>query len=232
MNDNAQCTPPYGQDCNPAIDDAGDTNAQNALVQEIVAADKLGLASDFVILANSLYGVGDPLPYFKNVQNLVKAQGVTSMQVIDATAPKAQAATVLANFSNVAASFGTCLYEVPPGVGVNGKLEFTLPIPTAISNGAAPAPVSVAYNSMCSAATQNTQRGWNIEGNQGAAYQHLRICGTDCSNLRQSVQVVAAVSLSGGSADGGLGAGVSDAGAASIPEVPVTVTMPCVDAGM
>jgi hypothetical protein len=230
-NDNAQCTPPYGQDCNPARDEAGDTNSTNAVVQEIVAADKLGLASDFVILANSLYGVGDPLPYFRNVQSLVKAQGVTSMQVIDATAPIAQIATVLSNFSNVAASFGTCLYEAPPGVGINGTLKFTLPIPTPISQQA-PAPVTVNYNASCSAMTQGTGGGWNIEGSQGAAVQHIRICGTDCTNLRQSVQLVAAVTLTGGGADGGVLANKSDAGASNIPEVPVTVTMPCTDAGM
>lgn len=221
-------TPPYGQDCNPALDT--DAGAQNALVQEIIAADKLGLQSYFVVLANGLCGVGDPKQWFLDVQTAVKAAGVTTMQVIDATEPKAQAATVLSNFSNVAASFGTCLYELPPGVGVNATLQFTLPIPTPISHGRAPAPVTVAYNSKCSSTTRTTESGWNIEGNQGAGDQHIRICGNDCSELRQSVQVVAAVTLSGGGGDGG--AGASDAGASTIPEVPVTVTMPCTDAGM
>ena len=191
-NDSPQCTPPYGQDCNPALDDAGDMNSQNALVQEIVAADKLGLASDFVVLANSLYGVGDPLPYYRQVQSLVKAQGVSSMQVIDATAPIAKIATVLANFSNVAASFGTCLYEMPAGVGVNGTLKFTLPIPTPISQQA-PAPVTVNYNSGCNATTQGTGGGWNIEGNQGAACSTsasaaptARTCGNRSSSSRPS----------------------------------------------
>lgn len=224
--------PPLGQDCHPALDDAGDNIAQNALVQEIVAASQLGLQSYFVILNNSLFGIDDPLAYFRNVQALAKAQGVTTMQVIDATEPKAQAATVLSHFSNVAADLGTCLYEVPPGVGINGTLQFTLPIPTPPITTQAPAPVKVNYNASCTAATQGSGSGWNIEGNQGAALQHLRICGSDCANLRQSVQLVAAVTLTGGAADGGLGAGLSDAGASSIPEVPVTVTMPCTDAGM
>ncbi len=219
---------PTGVDCDPALDMAHDTSAQQALVEQIVAADKAGLQSYFVILNNALYMVGTPLQYFQNVQTLVKAQGVTTMQVLDATQPKADIGNVLGTFSNVVTPLGTCLYELPPGVGTDTKVNFTIPIPTLL-NSAAPAPVPVAYNPNCNATNEGTQSGWNIEGPPGGI-QHLRICGSNsggsCWELRQSVLAVSAATLTGGT-DGG----VSDAGAASIPEVPVTVTLPCTDAG-
>jgi hypothetical protein len=224
------CTVPGGVDCSPALDTPPDLTAQNALVQQIVAADKAGLQSYFVILNNSLYQVGTPLQYFQQVQTLVKAAegGSTTMQVLDATQPKADIGNVLGTFSNVVTPLGTCLYELPPGVGTDAKVTFTIPIPT-LSNSAAPAPVPVPYNANCNATNEATQSGWNIEGPPGAV-QHLRICGSNpggiCWELRTSVLAVSAATLAG-SGDGG----VSDAGAASIPEVPVTVTLPCADAG-
>jgi len=221
---------PTGVDCDPALDTAGDNSAQEALVEQIVAADKAGVQSYFVILNNALYQVGTPLPYFQNIQSLVKAKegGTTTMQVLDATQPKADIGNVLGTFSNVVTPFGTCLYELPPGVGSDAKVTFTIPIPT-VSNSAAPAPVPVPYNANCNATNEATQSGWNIEGPPGGV-QHLRICGSNaggiCWELRTSVLAVSAATL-GGSGDGG----VSDAGAASIPEVPVTIQLPCADAG-
>jgi hypothetical protein len=219
---------PTGVDCDPALDMAGDTSAQQALVEQIVAADKAGVQSYFVILNNALFQVGTPLQYFQTIQSLVKAKGVTTMQVLDATQPKADIGNVLGTFSNVVTPLGTCLYELPPGVGSSTKVNFTIPIPTQL-NMQAPAPVPVSYNANCNAANQATQSGWNIEGPPGSL-QHLRICGTNaggsCWQLRASVLAVSAATLTGGG-DGG----VSDAGAASIPEVPVTVNVPCVDAG-
>jgi hypothetical protein len=222
------CTVPGGVDCSPALDSAGDKVAQNALVQQIVAADKAGVQSYFVILNNALYQVGTPLQYFQQVQTAVKAQGTTTMQVLDATQPKADISNVLGTFSNVVTPLGTCLYELPPGVGPDATVSFTIPIPTE-ENMAAPVPVSVPYSASCNAANQATVSGWNIEGPPGGV-QHLRICGSNaggiCWKLRESVLAVSAATLTG--ADGG----VSDAGAASTPEVPVTVELPCaVDAG-
>ncbi len=223
---------PTGVDCDPALDMAGDTSAQEALVEQIVAADKAGLQSYFVILNNALYMVGTPLSYFQNIQTLVKAKGVNTMQVLDATQPKADIGNVLGTFSNVVTPLGTCLYELPPGVDTTAQLKFTIPIPTGL-NSAAPAPVPVPYNASCNATSQATQNGWNIDATPGTI-AHLRVCGTNaggtCWQLRTSVLAVSAATLTT-SGDGGSGPGVSDAGAASIPEVPVTVTMPCVDAG-
>jgi hypothetical protein len=227
------CTAPGGVDCSPALDTMADTTAQNALVQEIVAAANAGLQSYFVILNNGIYEVGTPLPYFQNIQSLVQAQGVTTMQVLDATEPESKLGNILATFSNTVTPLGTCLYELPPGVGPSAQVQFTLPIPTVISQ-TAPVAVPVMYNPQCNAMTQATQSGWNIESPPGSAVQHLRICGTtsgSCSNLRQSVLAVAAASLSG-SGDGGMSSGLSDAGVGAVPEVPVTVTIPCAaDAG-
>lgn len=212
-----------GVDCDPALDLAGDTDAKAALEREVVTASGLGLQSYYVILNNNLSQVGTPLGYFKSVQAAVKAQGVATMQVVDATQPRSSSAQVLGAFSNIVSALGTCLYELPPGVDASAKLAFTLPIPTPFSQ-TAPARVPVVYNAACSASTQDTQDGWNIEGAPGGA-QHVRICGTGggqaCSDLRQSVLAVSAASLSG------------DAGAAApVPEVPVSVTMPCTDGGI
>jgi hypothetical protein len=89
----------------------------------------------------------------------------------------------------------------------------------------------VTYNANCNSTNQTSQTGWNLEGSPGGI-QHLRICGSSCTDLRESVLAVSAATL-GGSGDGGTSTTVSDAGAASIPEVPVTVTLPCAaDAGM
>jgi hypothetical protein len=224
------CTVPGGVDCQPALDTAGDTSAQTALEQQIIAADKNGLQSYFVILNNAIYQAGTPLNFFQAIQTAVKAQGVTTMQVLDATAPKADIGNVLATFSNVVTPLGTCLYEAPPGIGTDASVRFTIPIPTAL-NGQAPAPVPVTYNANCNSTNQTSQTGWNLEGSPGGI-QHLRICGSSCTDLRESVLAVSAATL-GGSGDGGTSTTVSDAGAASIPEVPVTVTLPCAaDAGM
>jgi hypothetical protein len=216
---------PLGDDCVPALDTAKDSNAQTALEQQIVLADKAGLQSYFVILNNGISGItGTPLQYFKTIQTNVKSQGVKTTVVLDATQPKTQIASVLASFSDTVTALGTCLYERPPGVDTNGTLGFTLPIPTPFSS-IAPALVKVPYDAKCNAGTADTENGWNIEPSTGGI-DHIRICGTSsgqyCWELRQSVLAVTAEVLS--SSDAGTSA---DAGSPPVPEVPVSVTMPC-----
>lgn len=216
---------PLGTDCSPALDTAGDHNAQAALEQEIIAANGLGLQTYFVVLNNGINGIqGTPLSYFQTIINDVKASNVNLPQPIDATQPKSNAAQVLASFSNTVTALGTCLYELPVGVDTNAQVAFTIPIVTP-ANSAAPATVPIPYNAACSGTAAGMQaNGWNIDatgvGPGGAS--HLRVCGTSCSDLRQSVLLVSAVSLQK----------AGDAGAPPIPDVPVTVKMPCTDAGM
>jgi hypothetical protein len=225
----AMMTLPTGADCDPAIDTARDGNGQTALEQEIAAADKNGVQSYFVVLANALYEVGTPLQYFQGVQSALKTQGVKTMQVLDATQPKTKIANVLASFSDIVTALGTCLYEKPPGVDTNGKLKFTLPIPTPFASQA-PAPLSVPLDPNCNESTADTANGWNVETSD-AGVDHVRICGTGsgqyCWELRQSVLAVSAEVLGSSDAGSALGAGGGDAGTPPIPEVPVTVTMPC-----
>jgi hypothetical protein len=230
------CTTPGGVDCSPALDTMGDTSAQaaqNGLVQQIVAADKAGMQSYFVILNNAIYQVGTPLPYFQNIQSLVKAQGVNTMQVLDATQPLNKLGNLLATFADTITPLGTCLYELPPGIDTRAKVQFTVPIPIpagvvpglSMSISPAPAPITVNYNASCTAATQGSGAGWAIEGTPGGI-QHLRICGNDCSFIRGVVLGVSALSqLNAGDAG-------ADGGSVPVPEVPVSATMPCADGGM
>lgn len=219
-------TSPLGADCDPALDTAMDSNAQAAIEQEIVAADKAGVESDFVVLANGLSGVGTPLQFFKDVQSAVSAQGTTTMQVIDATEPRTKIAQVLSSFADTVTALGTCLYELPPGVDTHGTLQFTLPVPTPISH-VAPAPVTVPPDPNCSESTKDSANGWNVEST-ATGVDHVRICGTKtgqfCWELRQSVLAVTASVLA--QSDAGAVPPI-DAAAPPVPEVPVTVTMHC-----
>jgi hypothetical protein len=219
---------PFGTDCTPPLgpDGGAPSTAQQAIEQEIEAANKAGLQTYFVVLNNAISGIqGTPLPYFKSIQSDVQAAGVSTMAVIDATDPTS-ITTAAGQFANTAVNLGTCLYELPPGVDNTATVDFTIPIPTQLTNYKAPVPVKVDYNSACNATTQATQDGWNIEGAPGTL-QHLRICGTGsgaCWKLRTSVLAVSAAVLT---TDAG---GATNVSAADIPEVPVTVTMP-VDGG-
>lgn len=213
-----------GADCNPPLGGAPD--AKTAIEQEIQAANAVGLHTYFVVLNDDSMLGGSVLSFYDQVASGLGNKGVT---VLDATPQMTMGggvpAQVLANFSKTVTQLGTCLYELPPGVDTGAKLAFTIPVPTPFTGGAAPVPVFVgtkngAVDPNCTAATQSTEDGWNVEGN------HIRICGASCSNLQQTVEYVAAAALAGG-IDGGLG----DGGIASIPEVPVTVTVPCVDGG-
>ncbi len=214
---------PWGLDCYPALATGGGTDAKAALEEQIAAAAAKGTQSDFVILNNGIPGLdavrGTPLKFFQGIQSDLEAQGVTAVQVLDATEPKTQASQVLATFASTATTLGTCLYELPSGVDENASLSFTIPIPVQGLNGVAPLPISIPHDATCTAATQFTADGWRIEGT------HIRVCGSNpglsCWKLRTTVEGVGAQVLRS----------AGDGGTANIPEVPVTVTMPCVDGG-
>lgn len=217
----SQYTPPIGQDCYQGINDGG-TAAQTTLEQQIIAADAVGLQTYFVVLNNGLYQVGTPIPFFDTIKAAVAAQGVKTMQVIDATADKSHLAEILGSFSNTATALGTCLYELPLGVDTNANLSFTVPVPIPASLGlpasvpTAPTPIPIKPDSTCSAATQDTANGWSIDTG------HIRVCGGACTELRGFVEATTAAVLATTPAD---------AGSPTIPEVPVTVVQPCVHGG-
>ena len=226
----SQYAPPSGQDCFQGVNDGGP--AAGTLAEEIAAADQAGLQSYFVVLANGLYQIGDPLSYFNALKATVSAPpyNVKTMQVLDATEPKSQIAQILGRFSSTATALGTCLYELPPGIDQNAKLQFTVPVPVGPFPGfaglpTAPTPLPLQYDATCNASTQDTANGWNIDAN------HIRVCGASvgnaCWQIRAFVQAVSAQTLLSGAADGGTGGG----GSPVVPEVPVTATMPCVDGG-
>jgi len=201
-----------GADCSPALDTAKDTNAKTAIEQQITAAANAGLQTFFVVLNDDSMLGPQVVSFYNGIKQDLNGNGV---DVIDATSPSSMAQVVLSNFSKTVTKLGTCLYELPPGVDTSGKMAFTIPIPVPNVTTSAPVPVPVPQDSSCTAATQTTANGWNIENG------HIRICGAPCTDLQLSVEGVTAVTLSK-SPDGGL---------ASIPEVPVTVTVPCTDAG-
>jgi hypothetical protein len=208
-----------GADCTPASG-----TVQSAIESEIKAATATGLQTYFVVLNDDNMLGSQVLSFYQQIATDLANKGVT---VLDATSPKSQAQQVLARFSQTVTQLGTCLYELPPGVDTSANLQFTLPIPTPITQCAAPFALTVPPDSSCSAANQSSANGWNVEGS------HIRICGSYCSNLQQSVETVTAVSLAGSAgpcADAG-GTIVTDGGIASIPEVPVTATVPCADGG-
>lgn len=222
-------TNPYpGADCSPALDSAKDTNAQAAIEQQITAAANAGLHTFFVVLNDGNSLGSQVLSFYQTVKNDLNGKGI---DVIDATSPKSQAQQVLANFSKTVTQLGTCLYEVPPGVDTSAKVAFTIPVPTPATGGAAPVQVPVppgnnpgAYNPNCNAANATTVDGWNIDNGV------IRICGPSCTDLQATVEYVTAEALTGGG-DGGASVLGQDGGVANVPEVPVTVTVPCVDGG-
>lgn len=211
--DGGAANPFPGADCSPALG-TNPTDAKGAIEQEIQAASAAGMQTFFVVLnddATPMQGA-QVLKFYQQVQGDLNSKGVS---VIDATSPMSQAQQVLASFSKTVTQLGTCLYELPPGIDTSADLSFTIPVPVPNIAPSAPTPVPIPFAAACNAANQSSANGWNIEGN------HIRVCGSSCTDLQLSVEGVTAVTL----------ANSPDAGLASIPEVPVTATVPCVDGG-
>ncbi|HEX8793471.1 MAG TPA: hypothetical protein VF765_21160 [Polyangiaceae bacterium] len=217
-SDGGGSNPFPGADCSPALGGAPD--AKSAIEQQLKDAANAGLTTFFVVLNDDNMLGSQVVSFYDGIKSDLGGKGV---DIIDATSPMSQAATVLANFSKTVTQLGTCLYEVPPGVDTNAKVAFTIPVPTPATGGAAPVSVPVpqmganpgSFNPNCNAANATSVDGWNIENG------HIRICGPSCTDLQATVEFVTAEALSSG-VDGGL---------SKVPEVPVTVTVPCADAG-
>jgi hypothetical protein len=215
--DGGGANPFPGADCNPALDTAKDTNAKAAIEQQIQAATAAGLHTYFVVLNDDSMLGSQVLSFYDQIASDLSNQGVT---VLDATPPKGPGGSVpqsvLGKFSQTLTQLGTCVYDLPAGIDTSAKVGFTIPIPIPPIANTAPTPFGpfpLATN--CNAANQQSANGWNIDGG------HIRICGSFCSDLQQTVEAVTAATLAA-SPDGGL---------ASIPEVPVTATMPCTGDG-
>jgi hypothetical protein len=107
-------------------------------------------------------------------------------------------------FNRLVADLGSCLYERPAEM---------LPAVTTLRyfDLAQAKTVEIAFNNTCSASTQDTSAGWNFDG------QHVRICGSACTGLRDalrsSANAAAALTL--------------NEGRPAAPNVPVTFTQPC-----
>jgi hypothetical protein len=218
-SDGGGANPFPGADCSPALDSAMDTNAKAAIEQQIQASAAQGLHTYFVVLNDDNMLGSQVLSFYNQIASDLSNNGVT---VLDATPPKGPGGTVpqsvLGKFSQTLTQLGTCLYDLPPGIDTSAKVGFTIPIPIPPIASSAPTPVppgGMPLAANCNAANQQSANGWNVDGS------HLRICGTFCNDLQQTVEAVTAATLVS-SPDGGL---------ANVPEVPVTATMPCTDGG-
>ncbi len=191
-----------GNDC-PLVPPA-DSPLQ-ALESKALAAysAKPSMQTYFVVLDDDAHdGPTITLPFYQQMQTDLP-QAVT---VIDATSQTAS--TVLGNFENVVERLGSCLYELPEGVTNPEQIDVMYQQPPPPGSPIGPGPVDVAVDTGCSAATQNTANGWNIDANG-----RIRICGQPCTDLRNAILTSGALAL--------------QAGQTVPPDVPVSAVVRC-----
>jgi hypothetical protein len=193
--------PDTTNDCDPPL--GGQPTVQAALESEILAAYNAtpSLQTYFVVLDDDAHdesSLTGGLTFFQNVQ----ADLPQAVQTLDATQTGTMQAaqTAAANFSKIVTQLGTCVYDygLPPNTDPS-KVEVAYTIP---GQGQTIVPASAG----CSAATQNTIDGWNVDNGR------LRICGSSCSNLRQGVLASSGAALMSGQ---------------PAPDIPVTATILC-----
>jgi hypothetical protein len=191
-------------------------------VAESKAAAQQNLSTYFVVLNDQARMPQPVLDFYNNVA----AGAGAGVSVLDATST--QPSVVLQAFQKQLASVATCLYDLPEGVDDTATLTITVPAGTPLFNPTQfPAPITIASSSSCNLANASTAQGWNIDNGR------IRICGDACNNVQGVLGAVALAALSQGS-DGGTDGGfptTADGGVPVIPDVPLDVTMPCVDAG-
>ncbi len=129
--------------------------------------------------------------------------GITGATVLDATSTNAE--QVLGNFAQTASTLGTCFYDLPPGVDSSATLAF------------GPGNTKIPFAAACNATAPDTVDGWNIDNGR------IRVCGIgqmgaspprSCTAIRDAVFAATANAL--------------QMDASSVPDIPVTATMPCV----
>ena len=218
-------TPTEGLECTPSSG-----SVQAALEAEAQAAVTAGLRTYFVVL-NNQQGQ-PPLAFYQAIATAVGG-GVGSsapVQTLNATSSAEQ--QVLGNFQSAITSVATCTYDTPPGVTTDALLTFTVPPNIPVFNPTPdPAPIPVQQSSSCTQATigNMSMNAWNIDPTSG----RIILCGEACNNLQNAVGAVAATAIEKEEGDASADAGIpipADGGL-SVPDVPVSVTMPCGDAG-
>lgn len=191
-----------GNDC-PLVPPA--TSALQALENKALAAyqAKPSMQTFFVVLDDDAHdGPAVALPFYQQMQTDLP-QAVT---VIDATSQSAT--TVLGNFEQVVERLGTCLYELPEPITNPEQIDVTYQSPPPPGSPIGAGPVEVPVDTGCSAATQDTANGWNIDVNG-----RIRICGQPCADLRTAITVAGALAL--------------QAGQSTPPDVPVNAAVRC-----
>jgi len=194
-------TPPnLFDDCNPPVGAAA--NATIAIETEATNAFKNSGVQTFFVVIDDNAGDGPTvtLPFYNGVTQAIVAQATSPIaaQTIDATGGSG---AVALNFGKVATQLGTCVYETPNMVTTAASLAFTDPF--------SGMQTTVAPDATCNVNTAMTANGWNIDAN-GRIY----ICGPPCTNLRNLILQDTAIAL-------------SQMPPLPVPDVPVTVTMPC-----
>jgi hypothetical protein len=197
--------PDATNDCNPPLD--GQATVQAALESEILQAFDAtpSLQTYFVVLDDDAHDTATPtgaLTFFKKIQSDLPQ----AVQVLDATQTNTMMAaqTAAANFAKIVTQLGTCVYDYGVPANTDPKtveVAFTVP-----GNPQTIVPLA----SACTAATQDTVNGWNVDNGR------LRICGSPCNNLRQGILGASAAALSIGQ---------------PAPDIPVTATILCSGSG-
>jgi hypothetical protein len=188
---------PGGTAANPANNDcvslSPTTELENDAAQAFAATPSM---QTFFVVLGSAPSDPDVLAFYQQLET----DHPDFITTIDATS--SQPDTVVANFAHVVTRLGTCLYELPEGTTPTTPLTVQYVDPFSMATTAVP------KNTNCSAATQGTADGWNIDGTR------LRICGVACTGLRDTI---VAASATAAAAMPPLPA----------PNVPVTTTLPC-----
>jgi hypothetical protein len=205
-------TPGTTNDCSPPLATLGGGSllppAQQAIEAQALAAynGSPSLQTYFVVLDDDQHDTHSPAgpggtpggayTFFQKVQTDVP-QAVTTL---DATSLDPQ--TVLTTFANTVTKLGTCLYELPKGLTSTAQVKFGPPGGFPAGQG----DTSVPLDPGCSAATQTTANGWNVDNGR------VRICGKPCDDLRALILGVTGMALKQN---------------LSIPDVNVTATVLC-----
>jgi hypothetical protein len=219
----------------------GQPSVVAALTQEAQAAFAQNLQTYFIVLNDQQNTPQPQLDFYNQVASppatpesdagtdAETAEGggapaPTGVTVLNATSTLT---SVFASFQTTLTSVATCLYDLPTGVDTTAALSFLVPPGNAINTSGTPVPFQVVRSSSCSASTSTSANGWNIDNGR------IRLCGGACQQLQATVGAAAAAALGPGG-DAGTGGGLptsADGGAVTIPDVPVTVVMPCGDGG-
>lgn len=207
--------PQTGAECTPS----GTNTVEQQVVADVKAAFAQGVQTYFVVLSDKQL---DPAPA-KNFYTTVVNDSGGAAVMIDATVP--QALGVFDAFLSTIVSATQCTYELPAGIDSTATLNFLYPgnIP-GVNPTPFPVAGSIAPDPNCKLATQSnsTLNGWGIDSGR------VVLCGKACNGIQQVIGLAVASSLAP-QGDGGTDAGLQtvDGGPLSIPDIPVTATMPC-----